>query len=170
MGSQTAVVSCTHRPVGRPASLRKIPGTHLRQGPNQPQGLSAAGMIRSTEKHSMTSLGYESETMKSYVTVQSLASSGMLRSVALIRTDVSEEFSTSFIRVTRIGELETRLAVTCNRRTLRRNGNSPILVTLMKEALSSSETSTLTRATRLNIPEDAILHSDRRENLVQNCL
>jgi hypothetical protein len=50
-----------------------------------------------------------------------MASSGMLRRVALVRTDVSEELSASFIRVTRIGELGTTLAVTSNRRTLRRN-------------------------------------------------
>jgi hypothetical protein len=70
-----------------------------------------------------------------------MASSGMLRSVALVRTDVSEELSASFIRMTRIGELETTLAVGSNRRTLRRN------------------------TTRRNISEDIILHSHRRENL-----
>jgi hypothetical protein len=47
-----------------------------------------------------------------------MASSGMLRRVALARIQVSEELSSSFIRVTRIGELGTTLAVTSNRSTL----------------------------------------------------
>jgi hypothetical protein len=41
--------------------------------------------------------------------------------MALVRTDISEELSASFIRVTRIGELGTTLAVTSNQYTLQRN-------------------------------------------------
>jgi hypothetical protein len=44
-----------------------------------------------------------------------MPSSGMLHRVALVRTDVSEEPSTSIFRMTRIGELGTTLAVTSNR-------------------------------------------------------
>jgi hypothetical protein len=108
-----------------------------------------------------------------------MVSSGMLRRVALVRTDVSKELCASIIRVTRIGELRTTLAVTSNRRTIRRNTkrslrrlliranvlpSSPILVTLMMETLSSPEKSVLTRVTQRNIPEDAIRHSHRRGN------
>jgi hypothetical protein len=41
--------------------------------------------------------------------------------VALVRTGIWEELSASFSRVTRIDELGTTLAITSNRRMLRRN-------------------------------------------------
>jgi hypothetical protein len=43
-----------------------------------------------------------------------MRSSGMLRRVALVRTDVSKELSASIIRVTRIGELRTTLTDSCH--------------------------------------------------------
>jgi hypothetical protein len=50
-----------------------------------------------------------------------MVSSGLLRRVALVRTDVSEEPGASFIRVTKIGELGTTQAATSNRGMLLRN-------------------------------------------------
>jgi hypothetical protein len=76
-----------------------------------------------------------------------MPSSGMLRGVALVRTNVSEERTASIIRATRIGK-PGNLAVTSNQHTLWRNTMS-----------------VLTRVTSCNIPEDGILHSHRRENL-----
>jgi hypothetical protein len=87
----------------------------------------------------------------------------------------------SFIRVTKIGQLGTALAVTSRRCKLPVTSflcsllrlliyanvfpSSPILVTLIMEAIRSSETPVLTRATlSFYIPVD-ILHSHRREKL-----
>jgi hypothetical protein len=96
-----------------------------------------------------------------------MPSAGMLCCVALVGTDVSEELSASIIRVTRICELGTTLAVTSMRQLLVMANIVPsltILVTPMMEALSYSETSVPTRVTRCNVPEDSILHSHHREN------
>jgi hypothetical protein len=62
-----------------------------------------------------------------------MPSSGMLRHVALVRTNISEEHGAS--------------------------------VTLMMEALRSSEMSVLTRATQHNVPEDGIPHSHHHKKL-----
>jgi hypothetical protein len=84
----------------------------------------------------------------------------MLRLVALVITDVSDKRIASIIRVTSIGERGRTLAV-----TIIPARSSPILVTLMMEAMRSSRTSVLAGATRSKIPEHDILYSHRRENL-----
>jgi hypothetical protein len=66
-----------------------------------------------------------------------MPSSGTISRVALVRTDVSAKLSASIIRVARIGELGKALAVTSN------------------------ATSVVTRTTRRNIPEDAILYRNK---------
>jgi hypothetical protein len=90
----------------------------------------------------------------------------MLLRVALVRTDFSEELSASFIRVTRIGELGKTFLRSVRRLLVTASvvPSSPILIALMKDGLSSSEMSVLTRPTWRNVPEDTVLHSYRREN------
>jgi hypothetical protein len=50
-----------------------------------------------------------------------MPSSGALRGVALVGTDVSEELSTSIVKVKRIDKLGTTLAVTSNVSTIEPN-------------------------------------------------
>jgi hypothetical protein len=73
-----------------------------------------------------------------------MASSGMIRLVTLVRTGVTEQ---PMHAVASYGYVP----------------RSPILFTLIMEAPRYSETSLLARATRRNIPEDAIIHSHPRE-------
>jgi hypothetical protein len=97
----------------------------------------------------------------------------MLLRVALVRIDISEECGSSIMRVTRIGELGTTLAVISNRSALgiplqllvtaNVVHSSLTLVILMMDAICSSEISVLTRATRRNICKDGNIH---RMNMV----
>jgi hypothetical protein len=73
-----------------------------------------------------------------------MPSFGMLRRVALVRTDVSEERIVDIL-------LSHSISSQCAANVV---PSSPILVTLIMEGLHSCETSVLTSATRRNIPED----------------
>jgi hypothetical protein len=81
-------------------------------------------------------------------TLWKMPSSGLLRRVALVRIDVSEERRASIVFIRCV----QRWLVNAN--VVR---NSVILVTMMMEAIRSSETFVPTRATRRSISEDDIL-------------
>jgi hypothetical protein len=87
-----------------------------------------------------------------------MPSSGMMRGVAFVIIDISEECSASMIMVIRIGLLGTTLAFRSILQLLVTANVVPgsQIVTLMIEAIRFSETSVLTRATRRNIPESGI--------------
>jgi hypothetical protein len=100
-----------------------------------------------------------------------MLSFGMSRRVTLVKTEVSEGGIASIIREKRITELGT-LAKRSNLRSVLQllvtaKGFPCVLIlfTMTLEAIRSSETSILTKATLRSIPEDDIRHSHRRENL-----
>jgi hypothetical protein len=101
------------QPLGRPARSQSVYWPHYRGSHIKYREIKiyVRNLVTVTE---------ESFFLKLEVLI--IASFGMLRRMALVRTDVSEERSASFIRVTRIGELGTTLAVTSNRRTIRNVG------------------------------------------------
>jgi hypothetical protein len=115
----------------------------------------------------------------------------MLQRVAPVITDVLEQRTASIVRVRKFFETEKTLAVTSYRSMLRRNTNkleyhtchfflvllgllvtantvlsSPVLVTILMDAIHSSETSVLRRVTQHNISGDSILHYQKQTNSV----
>jgi hypothetical protein len=105
--------------------------------------------------------------------IERLVSSGMLRRVALVRTDVSEKLSASFIRVTRIGELGTTVAATINRSTLRRNTSQKtlfFLVTAVKTSLHNYEDNLLQLVEKM--PEHKIIcrYLNRTFDIMKNAV
>jgi sensor domain CHASE-containing protein len=87
----------------------------------------------------------------------------MLRRVALVGTDVSEERIASIIRVKRMNDLEKLVTVNVLPTSL-------IIFILMIEAIRSSESSVLTRATRRHIKEDSIIRLSFLPNINSNVL
>jgi hypothetical protein len=87
-----------------------------------------------------------------------MAYSEMLRRVVLVRTDVSEELSASFIRVTRMGVLGTTVAVTNNRRTLRRN----------TKYVSEERSASFIRVTRIGVLGTTLTVTSNRRTLRRN--
>jgi hypothetical protein len=79
--------------------------------------------------------------------------------VVIVKADVSEERIASIVRVNYLFEECFSCELTAN------FSRALILISFMMEAISFSETSVLSRATRRHIQEDGILHSHHRENL-----
>jgi hypothetical protein len=100
---------------------------------------------------------YAEEVESDIKAMYNVAFSEMFHRVALARTNISEESITSIIGM--ISSYHVSFA------SYYFVPRSLIIFTLMMEAIASSETSVLTRATRRNIPEDGVLHSHCRENL-----